>query len=74
MADPEGKTPVLTDFTFKQIFHVLITGGAATRARTPYGRAFACSLTRSPAHSFARSDAGSTARSRVRFLTHSALA
>ena len=27
MADPEGKTPVLRDFTFKQIFHVLITGG-----------------------------------------------
>jgi len=27
MADPDGKTPVLRDFTFKQIFHVLITGG-----------------------------------------------
>ena len=27
MADPEGKTPVLRDFTLKQIFHVLITGG-----------------------------------------------
>ncbi len=27
MADPEGKSPVLQDFTFKQIFHVLITGG-----------------------------------------------
>ena len=27
MADPDAKTPVLRDFTFKQIFHVLITGG-----------------------------------------------
>ena len=27
MADPENKTGVLRDFTFKQIFHVLITGG-----------------------------------------------
>ena len=27
MADPENRTPVLRDFTFKQIFHVLITGG-----------------------------------------------
>ena len=27
MADPAGRTPVLRDFTFKQIFHVLITGG-----------------------------------------------
>ncbi len=27
MADPEGRTPVLRDFTFKQIFHVLLTGG-----------------------------------------------
>ena len=27
MADPENVTPVLRDFTFKQIFHVLITGG-----------------------------------------------
>lgn len=27
MADPENATPVLRDFTFKQIFHVLITGG-----------------------------------------------
>lgn len=27
MADPESKTPVLRDFTLKQIFHVLITGG-----------------------------------------------
>ncbi|KAL1510646.1 hypothetical protein AB1Y20_006944 [Prymnesium parvum] len=27
MADPDGRTPVLRDFTCKQIFHVLITGG-----------------------------------------------
>ena len=27
MADPENKTGVLRDFTFKQIFHVMITGG-----------------------------------------------
>jgi hypothetical protein len=27
MADPDNRTPVLTDFTCKQIFHVLITGG-----------------------------------------------
>ena len=27
MADPEGRTPVLRDFTCKQIFHVLLTGG-----------------------------------------------
>ena len=27
MADPDNKTGVLRDFTFKQIFHVLITGG-----------------------------------------------
>ena len=26
MADPDGKTPVMRDFTFKQIFHVMITG------------------------------------------------
>jgi len=27
MADPDTRTPVLRDFTCKQIFHVLITGG-----------------------------------------------
>jgi len=27
MADPNDATPVLRDFTCKQIFHVLITGG-----------------------------------------------
>ena len=31
MADPDGKTPVLRDFTFKQIFHVLITGARLLR-------------------------------------------
>ena len=27
MADPEGRSPVLSDFTYKQILHVLFTGG-----------------------------------------------
>ena len=26
MADPENRTGVLRDFTFKQIFHVMVTG------------------------------------------------
>jgi Na+/glutamate symporter len=44
MADPEGKTPVLRDFTFKQIFHVLITGGGFFDVLVPIPL---CSATRS---------------------------
>lgn len=35
MADPDNATPVLRDFTFKQIFHVLITGGVSYRDAQP---------------------------------------
>ena len=35
MGDPDGRTPVLRDFTFKQIFHVLITGGGVFDVMVP---------------------------------------
>lgn len=44
MADPGAKTPVLRDFTFKQIFHVLITGGGFFDVLVPIPL---CSVTKS---------------------------